>query len=71
MKIIDNDLKNCCFICNRKFIRPYKIIEYVDYNIMEIDIITSHTRCRKLMQKREKLKRQLVDVDFELFCLMN
>lgn len=70
--IIDyNHKEDTCFICNKKFVKSYKIIKDIDYNLIEIDIITSHTRCRILMDKRRKLINQLLDVNFQLFCLMD
>lgn len=60
-----------CFICNKKFVKPFKVGKKVGDGIQEIEIITSHARCRNLVQKREKLIKQLVEIDFDLFCLQD
>ncbi len=37
--------------------------------LIEIEINTVHKECKKLQDKYYKLKNQLTDVEFELFCL--
>jgi hypothetical protein len=85
MKIEDIEVNGKCFICRKKFVKPFKKETKVSLepflscggvtpkkegdDISEIEIVTSHTRCRNLVKKREKLIKQLVEIDFDLFCM--
>jgi hypothetical protein len=37
--------------------------------LIEIEINTQHKECKILFDKYNKLKNQLLDVEFEIFCL--
>ena len=67
--IIIDDNPNKCTICFKDF--KHKTIRKIDgdVDLDEIEIITTHKKCYKLMKKIEKLKMCLTDCEFELFCL--
>ncbi len=59
-----------CIICNKPFkFRQcyYQSKEYPELLCWEIK--TSHPRCKKAYEKVEKLKRELVSAEFELFLI--
>ncbi len=61
---------NQCIICNKplKVQRSfYKSVEYPE--LLCVRIKTSHNECQKAYDKVEKLKRELVDAEFELFLI--
>ena len=35
----------------------------------EIEIMTAHKECKRLKDKYDKLRNQLIDLEFEIFCL--
>ena len=41
----------------------------IEDKLIEIEINTVHKECKKLQDKYYKLKNQLTDVEFEIFCL--
>lgn len=64
-----DDNPNKCSICGKEF-KPKTIRKIVgDYELEEVEIITTHKKCEKLKKKIEKLKTDLLNCEFELFCL--
>ena len=41
----------------------------IEDKLIEIEINTVHKECKKLQDKYNKLNNQLLDVQFEMFCL--
>ncbi len=67
--IIIDDKPNKCTICFKDF--KHKTVTKIggDVDLHEIEIVTTHKKCYKLMKKIEKLKICLTECEFELFCL--
>ena len=67
--LIDDNRINKCHICNKEF-KP-KVVRKIegDYELEEVDIIVSHKKCEKLQAKITKLKNDLLNTEFQLFCL--
>lgn len=63
---------NICSICNKpfKWTKRYWIRDHV---LPELELITAHACCRhklrKLTEKKEQLKNDILDVEWEIFCL--
>lgn len=62
LKISDLD-NSKCIVCNKYF--KHKILNKQNN---EIDIITGHTGCFNLINKRNKIKSDLLNVEYDLFC---
>ena len=45
------------------------ILIWFEDKLIEIEINTVHKECKKLQDKYNKLNNQLLDVQFEIFCL--
>jgi len=69
MDIIDRP-PNTCFICEKDF-KHYQVLKFnKNIGLKEVDLVTSHTRCRNLIKKRNKLLQDLVEVDYDIFARM-
>ena len=79
-KKIKIDLKDIsiCSVCNKqisinviaKNLRKAIFIDNtVEDKLVEIEIMTVHKECKKLQDKYNKLRNQLLDLEFEIFCL--
>lgn len=62
---------NRCWICNKPY--PHRRVKNVDNvtGLCVIDIRTSHANCVNIYKKIEKNKQELIDLEWELFCLKN
>ena len=60
-----------CYICNQHFKHYRK--SHFDKKILlhEVELVTSHTACRNLIKKRDKLLQDLVEVEYDIFAKMN
>jgi len=63
---IDN---NKCHICGKGFNHTSKKYIKCGYDLETIVTITTHKKCEKLKRKIDKLKIELNNCEFELFCL--
>lgn len=63
-----DDNPNKCSICGKDF-KPKTVRIVGDNELEEVKIITTHKKCEKLKKKIEKLKTDLLNCEFELFCL--
>ena len=77
MKIDVKDISTCS-VCNKKLNinvmakslrRAITIDNTIEDKLIEIEINTVHKECKKLQDKYNKLNNQLLDVQFEIFCL--
>jgi len=79
-KKIKIDLKDIsiCSVCNKqisinviaKNLRKAIFIDNtVEDKLVEIEIMTVHKECKRLKDKFDKLRNQLLDLEFEIFCL--
>ena len=41
----------------------------IEDKLIEIEINTQHKECKKLYDKYNKLKNDLLNIEFEIFCL--
>jgi len=41
----------------------------IEDKLVEIEIMTVHKECKRLKDKYDKLRNQLISVDFQIFCL--
>ena len=66
MEII-NMPDDVCYICLGHFKTKtiHKVSE--DYGMVEVELLTSHKSCLKLTNKREKLKNQLLEIEYDIF----
>jgi len=70
IKINPND--NLCTVCGK----PYKHMKHfylengmtMKCGIKCVDFITSHGSCRSLVEKIKKLKDELLELEYKLFC---
>jgi hypothetical protein len=57
----------CCYVCDKHF-KTYKRTKLDEsVGMIELDIITTHTSCRKLMKKRDKLVNELLEIEYTIF----
>ena len=77
IKIDVKDISTCS-VCNKKINinvmakslrKAITIDNTIEDKLIEIEINTVHKECKKLQDKYYKLKNQLTDVQFEIFCL--
>jgi len=78
-KKIKIDVKDIsiCSVCNKqisinviaKKLRNAIFIDNTEDKLMEIEIMAVHKECKRLKDKYDKLRNQLLDVEFEIFCL--
>lgn len=69
MKVKELEVNGCCFVCQKKFVKPFRVVKKLEGNIEEIEVVTAHTKCRTLLKKKEKLMKDLLDVEFDLYCI--
>ena len=64
-----NDLDNSkCIVCDRRF-KHYKLLTMnKQLGIQEVELRTAHAGCFNLIKKRDKLKADLLNVEYDLFC---
>lgn len=53
----------CCKLCHR----PLLIRKYLPDEFYELDIIKYHPYCRILFEKEIKLKRDMLNLEWEIF----
>ena len=77
IKIDVKDISTCS-VCNKKINinvmakslrRAITIDNTIEDKLIEIEINTVHKECKKLQDKYNKLKNDLVNVEWEIFCL--
>lgn len=68
LKITDLD-NSKCIVCDKHF-KHYNIKTFCD-GIERVEFRTAHTSCFNLIKKRDKLKADLLDVEYDLFCKVN
>jgi hypothetical protein len=61
-----------CNVCGEKTParKRYYLNDYLKDNfpsMKEVDIVVGHSGCRSLIAKRDKLKKELTDVEFRIF----
>lgn len=63
---------NTCYICTQHFIHYEKVkpCPKRDFPPKEIEIITAHPACRRLIKKRDKLLNDLVEIEYDIFAKM-
>lgn len=67
MDIIIHDEDNVCTTCGKQY--THRRRHYYDENNMKcVELITTHPGCRSLLNKIRKLKDEMIDLEFELFC---
>lgn len=59
---------NNCYICNKHFKHYTRSRFNKEVGLREVDLITSHLRCSKLIKKRDKLLADLVEVEYDIFA---
>jgi hypothetical protein len=70
IKIDPND--NVCSVCGKPF-KHYKYYVCENGGMMKnelksVEFRTSHAGCNSLVEKIKKLKEELLDLEFKLFC---
>jgi hypothetical protein len=70
-KILIDDREDICTVCSKDFkhIVGYKLTD--SYQVYEIGFFTTCGLCTKLLTKKRKLEAQLLDTEFEIYCLSN
>jgi hypothetical protein len=59
--------ENECGICGNYYKYDWGF-KPLDNGLYEARVLTEHPRCRQLKNRLEKLKREVLDCEFELFC---
>lgn len=62
---------NKCFICNKEFKHTRCYLKDRNELLPHLILNVAHTKCKKLVKQVEHLKRELVETEFELFCLQD
>ena len=57
-----------CSICFKKFKTKTILKKSTDFELQEVEIVTNHKKCDKLIKKMKKLQNDLLNCEFELFC---
>jgi hypothetical protein len=69
--VTDDSIKigkeNECSICGGYY-KYNKGFKHLEENLYEIRILTEHPSCIKIIKKLEKLKSEVIECEFELFC---
>ena len=69
--IIHNECipEGICSICRKKMTTHHKIInqEQVSGGLQEIELRIAHSKCESLLDRRNKILRRLLEVDYRLF----
>ena len=66
------DCENMCTVCNKpyKWRKHYTNVERLERGyVKEVEFITTHTGCLKLLCKYQKLQDDLLDTEWKLFQL--
>ena len=63
---------NLCNVCGKKF-KHYKYFycengAMLKTDIKNVEFVTAHAGCRSLVDKIKKLKDELLDLEFKLYC---
>lgn len=68
IKIDPND--NICSVCGTPY--PHrKVFSFKVDGLKEVEFITAHAGCRSLVDKIKKLKEELLELEFKLYCKKN
>ena len=70
---IDNR-DNICSVCSRPYPHSKKFVNGFkdgDKSIKEVTLITSHAGCRNLVDKLNKAKDAVLELEFKIFSLQN
>ena len=65
IKIDPNE--NICTVCGTPYTHR-KVFSFKVDGIKCVEFITAHAGCRSLVDKIKKLKDELLDLEFKLFC---
>ena len=57
-----------CFLCNGIFQHQIKYRRGI-YGLQEVEIVVNCPTCKKLLNKKDRLKSQLTSIEWEIFCL--
>jgi len=58
-----------CSICFNNCTTKKVLKKSSDYELQEVEIVTNHKKCEKLNKKMKKLQNDLLNCEFQLFCL--
>lgn len=62
--------ENKCIVCYREYPHRRRVFKSNIYpELNELEIIMSCPRCRSLLKKEKRLKKQLLDVEWDLHAL--
>jgi len=58
-----------CSICFNNCTTKKVLKKSSDYELQEVEIVTNHKKCEKINKKIKKLQNDLLNCEFQLFCL--
>ena len=64
--VIEND-NHICALCQKHLTVPSRLTPTDDDDVFELNICIMHPSCRKLYDKREKLRGDLTNVEWLIF----
>ena len=56
-----------CFLCNRPLVFS-KNITQIKNDLHEVEILSYHNYCRRLIEKRSKLEQELLNIEYKIYC---
>ena len=65
--VIEYENENVCVLCQKHINKSSQLTPTEDEGVFELNICLMHPSCRKLHEKRKKLKRDLLDVEWLIF----
>ena len=65
-KITIHQEDNICTTCGRRY--THRRRHFLEDNMKCVEFITAHPGCRVLVNKIKKMKEDLIELEFELFC---
>jgi hypothetical protein len=57
---------NICTTCGKAYMHRRR--HYIDDNMKCVELITAHPGCRSLINRIRKLKDELLDLEYTLYC---
>lgn len=67
--VTDLFYSNKCSICFNNCTIKNVLKKSTDNELQEVEILTNHKKCEKLHKKMKKLQNDLLNCEFQLFCL--
>ena len=64
-------LQNICTICSCSFIHKKSLYRPHYSELFEVILTTTHPKCKKILNKCHKLKQELLEAEYNLYCLGN